>query len=565
MRALFLYFLLFALLSTKAIGRFQATSSPEITYEGLSIRAMMSLPSETVRLEFNPSDGKLYFASRNGDIFQINLLENSYIKVQDSTDHGIQDLQGLEISEDGHFFVVGNKENEEEATNTVSIKRATLSNENWIWELVAITDPYPLSNTAFDHIMNAIVISPDQKYLYINSGSRTDHGEVHSVNGKYPGLREAPLTAKILRIPADTTNIQLKNDLDDLHANGYVFAEGIRNSFSLAFDGEGNLFGVENSGDRDDSEEINWLREGHHYGFPWEMGGNNTPMQFSDFDPDNDPFIPSNSTAANLGTFYNDPNYPSRPEGVTFTSGLKNFGPDADTFRDTTDGLIKDASQLNTYISSFSAHLSPVGLSFDTKNEFGEIFTGDGFMLSFSGGEPGDAFLLDRMNYHGEDLIHLTFTKTDDSFSINATSIARGFLNPIDTEIVSNKLYLIEFRNDSWLNADKTTQLFEITFPLATSVQRDNEIPTKIQLLQNYPNPFNPSTNIQFSLQESANVSLIVYDAIGRIVSILEHGKLHSGLHLYTFDASGLATGIYFYQLTLNDVLHTTKSMTLIK
>jgi len=51
---------------------------------------------------------------------------------------------------------------------------------------VVETEPYPTSNTAFDHIMNGIVVSPDGTTLYINSGSRTDHGEVHDVDGRYP-------------------------------------------------------------------------------------------------------------------------------------------------------------------------------------------------------------------------------------------------------------------------------------------------------------------------------------------------------------------------------------------
>ncbi|GAB5409195.1 MAG: hypothetical protein BalsKO_15600 [Balneolaceae bacterium] len=37
------------------------------------------------------------------------------------------------------------------------------------------------------------------------------------------------------------------------------------------------FFGTENAGDRDDSEELNWLQQGKHYGFPWVIGGNETP------------------------------------------------------------------------------------------------------------------------------------------------------------------------------------------------------------------------------------------------------------------------------------------------
>ena len=50
--------------------------------------------------------------------------------------------------------------------------------------------------------------------------------------------------------------------------------EGIRNAFALAYAGNGDLFGAVNSDDRDDPEELNWLQEGHHDGFPWRIGGN---------------------------------------------------------------------------------------------------------------------------------------------------------------------------------------------------------------------------------------------------------------------------------------------------
>jgi hypothetical protein len=369
------------------------------------------------------------------------------------------------------------------------------------------------------------------------------------VEGKYPGLREAPLTAKILRLPADTINVLLKNDLEYLNTNGFVFAEGTRNSFSLAFDSKGNLFGTENSGDRDDPEELNWLREGHHYGFPWVMGGNKTPMQFSGYNPETDAFVPANSTAANLNTFYDDPDYPEPPEGVLFTSGVLNVGPDADTFRDSTDGLIKDASNLGLSIPSFSAHLSPSGLVFDTKNQLGGSYTGDGFLLGFSGGAAEDAFLLNRMNYRGEDLIHLSFTPTENNFEIAATSLVRGFLNPIDAEIIGNKVYLIEFRNDYWLNVGTTTRLYEVSFPIATNLEPDDDPPGYFKLNQNYPNPFNPNTVISFQLAASSQVRLEVFDLMGRKVSTLVNSNLEAGLHEVTFNAEGLSSGIYLYRI----------------
>jgi glucose/arabinose dehydrogenase len=124
------------------------------------------------------------------------------------------------------------------------------------------------------------VVSPDGRFVYLSSGSRTDHGEVQTSGGRFPGLREVPLTAKIFRLPATASGVVLLDDEAFLTGSGFVFARGVRNSFDPAFNARGDLFSGDNSGDRDDSDELNWLREGGHYGFPWRMGTNDTPQQF---------------------------------------------------------------------------------------------------------------------------------------------------------------------------------------------------------------------------------------------------------------------------------------------
>lgn len=537
-------------------------SQPTLLDENLSIKKLTNSPSRSVRLSYNQQDGFLYLVTQDGDLYKIDLESGVKEIVQTGFDLNLGDVQGMDISKDGTVYLVGNfKEN---SLNTVTILRGTQDNETWSWEIVAETEPYPLSNTAFDHIMNNVTISPDGNYLILNSGSRTDHGEVHDVDGQFPDLRETALTAKILRIPADTTNLVLENNLEFLRSNNFIYAEGTRNSFSLAFDKDGNLFGTENAGDRDDPEEINWLQEGKHYGFPWVIGGNQTPMQFGDYNPDTDSFIPPNSTASNLGTFRNDPDYPSPPEGITFTSGLINHGPDADTFRDPIDGLIKDASDLGVPITSFSSHLSPLGLVFDTTSSLNTYYQNDGFMLGFTGGNDAN-FFLNRLNYHGEDLMHLNFTKNDSTFEIETTSIIKDFYNPIDSEIIGNKIYIVEFKT-SWLNRDIETGIWEVTFPKnATNSETELEITSSFKLHQNYPNPFNPTTNISFELSKPGFVELLITDSMGRNITSLVNRQLVSGTFNETFNAENLASGIYFYSLFVNNQLLSTQKMTLIK
>jgi subtilisin family serine protease len=81
------------------------------------------------------------------------------------------------------------------------------------------------------------------------------------------------------------------------------------------------------------------------------------------------------------------------------------------------------------------------------------------------------------------------------------------------------------------------------------SVIDENNIPDEFLILNVYPNPFNPTTTIRFSV-EARHASLIqVYDITGRLVETIENDKLLPGEHAYTWDASGLSSGIYFVQL----------------
>lgn len=80
-------------------------------------------------------------------------------------------------------------------------------------------------------------------------------------------------------------------------------------------------------------------------------------------------------------------------------------------------------------------------------------------------------------------------------------------------------------------------------------------------LAQNYPNPFNPQTTITFSLPEASRVSLKVYDVLGREKNVLINGRLNEGVHSVDFNASGLPSGIYFYELRTDRFVDVKKMM----
>ncbi len=98
---------------------------------------------------------------------------------------------------------------------------------------------------------------------------------------------------------------------------------------------------------------------------------------------------------------------------------------------------------------------------------------------------------------------------------------------------------------------------------LYTNVQEETA-PSSFELYQNYPNPFNPSTSIQFSIPKSDNVTLKVYDILGREITTLINEYKQSGTYETKFNATNLASGIYFYTINSGSTF-ITKKMILIR
>jgi endonuclease/exonuclease/phosphatase family metal-dependent hydrolase len=88
--------------------------------------------------------------------------------------------------------------------------------------------------------------------------------------------------------------------------------------------------------------------------------------------------------------------------------------------------------------------------------------------------------------------------------------------------------------------------------------------PGGFRLYQNYPNPFNPRTVIRFELAEKSHTQLTIFDILGREVAILVDQQQPAGFYHIQFDASNLASGIFFYRLEAGDLV-STKKMILMK
>ncbi len=428
--------------------------APQALVPEVSIEPFMTVERGSIRLRMDAASGDFFYNTKRGDIYRIHLNQDSLYdeQIYSAEDHGIESVQGMYI-QDSSIYLVGNKYYmDNKATKGIVMRGKLHARGPSAWDTLAITETYGKPKTVYSHEFNGITASPDKKYIYVNSGARTDHGEVQDNNGLFPGLRESNLTACIFRLPADGKDILLKDDATFLTQNGYLYADGVRNAYDLEFSPAGHLFAVSNSSDYDHSEDMFWIREGHHYGYPWVMGNTDNPQQYPDWEPDpeKDPFVNPEAHAYTQKFFANDPDFPPKPKDVVFTAPVMNYGPDANFYRDRESGEVVDGDDTGQPVGTFTGHRSPLGLSFDQDSILVAPFRGNAFMLSNTFGENSP--LMRRLSPLGADLLRmeLEYQPKTDNYIVHCYRIADHFTNPTDVLMVGNQIYVMEFIGKIW-------------------------------------------------------------------------------------------------------------------
>ncbi|MCB1060092.1 MAG: T9SS type A sorting domain-containing protein [Calditrichaeota bacterium] len=131
-----------------------------------------------------------------------------------------------------------------------------------------------------------------------------------------------------------------------------------------------------------------------------------------------------------------------------------------------------------------------------------------------------------------------------------------------DTRFRADSLYLPGGAN---FNIDLLQEAWDCVSCQVTGIGETpvTELPSSITLHPNYPNPFNPTTEISFELPRATNVSLRVFDLLGREVAVLVNGDMSAGAHRVEFNGKELASGVYFYRLDAGEFSRTRKMVLL--
>ena len=164
-----------------------------------------------------------------------------------------------------------------------------------------------------------------------------------------------------------------------------------------------------------------------------------------------------------------------------------------------------------------------------------------GFMINFNH-EPGKVKLFgasESSDGSDGDFVFLSFVLIQDSAMIRLSRLV-------------------------WNENDPETDVDIGIIRAVTGVEETgNNIPKEFALNQNYPNPFNPVTTIQYALPKRSDVTLTIYNLLGKEVERISELNKQAGYHEYVWDASHIATGVYFYRLRAGDFVQTRKMVLL--
>ncbi len=370
---------------------------------GFHVAETARLPDFATRLASDRQGKKLFVLGQNGAVWRLDLASKKFKQIIWPTNYS--DLRpgdfgtlGMTLDSQNHLWISFNQRlaSRPLVTNEIGILRTSVTDADGdpVAPRLWFRTGYPHGIGPYNHGVSDLRFGPDGK-LYLCSGSRTDGGEP-GTDPQLGQMGETDLTAAVLRF-----------DPQSAHPEPEVVARGIRNAYSLNWDGEGNLFTVANGPDAHAGEEMDHIvtpaagATPRHHGFPHQLGR-----------------IPAGHR------WY--PHTSEAPTGVSFVLPVENLGP---------AGLYEGKPT-----ATFTPHSSPAGLEW-LGAEWPEAVRNSFLMGRFGNlittGDGPDA---------GFDVlqIRLSRTATGDWQARTETFLA-GLGRPIDIHVAAGKIYVLEY------------------------------------------------------------------------------------------------------------------------
>jgi hypothetical protein len=401
--------------------------------DGLRMRVVSTYDpgeQEPVRIAAHPVSGRLYVLGGGGDVCGIDPQSGARRRVLSGKDYieqpARQDVNiplpvdpavvnspitlratlclGLAFDRETRLYVVANVQIPGKVyVNRVDIYRTPPVGPDGVPARPALWTrfDYPYGVGGFNHGACRLAQGPDG-LMYLGSGSRTDHGEAGDVANISrlgeaphpdvpggPGIPGGEFTACILRF--DPARGQQAPE---------VYSRGNRNPFGFDWDDRGRLIDAENGPMADHPEELNHVRQGKHYGFPYVFGNGETPAY---------------------------PDSPRPPPGLTFEPPIRNLGP---------AGLLG-----NTPMYSLAPHSSPSGMVFYRSGKLPRRYENSFFVARFGN--------LVNYNRIGFDVLNVRLEDKDGALVAHTERFLDHLNRPIDLALSGGNLYVVEYCRQS--------------------------------------------------------------------------------------------------------------------
>ena len=112
-----------------------------------------------------------------------------------------------------------------------------------------------------------------------------------------------------------------------------------------------------------------------------------------------------------------------------------------------------------------------------------------------------------------------------------------------------------------WAGVATTMLTVLFDYVVITSAEDEISLPISYRLFQNYPNPFNPSTKIKYTIPQTSQVQIRIFDVLGNEIKTLINEEKPAGTYELTWNAANLPSGVYFYQLKAGEFIQTKKML----